>query len=74
MEKIMSKETNTQLKKHLEKQGEDLNNLRTQVSRLVDRLAVIEQDVDNFKGKVGQDLTKIVNYVKEGGQSEATRY
>ena len=70
----MSKETNVQLKKEIRDQAQSLHHMRTQVSRLVDRLTIIEQDIDTFKERVGKDITKVVNIVKEGKKDEANRY
>tara|TARA_R110002012_G_scaffold280824_1_gene469531 strand:- start:258 stop:470 length:213 start_codon:yes stop_codon:yes gene_type:complete len=70
----MSKETNVQLKKEISDQAQSLHHMRTQVSKLVDRLTIIENDITTFKERVGKDITRVVKIIKEEKKNEANRY
>ena len=65
----MSRDANALLKKQISDQGETISRLKSQVGRLVDRLSLVEHDVDRFKGKVGDDVRKIVEFMNKKGRS-----
>ena len=60
------------LNKQVEEQGQKLAKLSGRISQLVDRIHVLESEVNSFKTKVGQDIqtvyngvTKLSEFVKE---------
>tara|TARA_R110000824_G_C15034726_1_gene659756 strand:+ start:70 stop:273 length:204 start_codon:yes stop_codon:yes gene_type:complete len=65
----MSRDANALLKKQISDQDETISRLKSQLGRLVDRLALVEHDVDRFKGKVGDDVKKIVEFMNKKGRS-----
>jgi len=61
----MSRDANALLKKQIGDQGETISRLQSQVVRLIDRSSVVEHDVERFKGKVGDDVRKIVEFMNK---------
>ena len=60
------------LNKQVEEQQEKLGKLSSRIGQLVDRIHVLENDVNSFKTKVGQDIrvvydgvTKLSEIVKQ---------
>jgi len=51
------------MNKQIEEQKETLNKLSGRISQLVDRIHVLEDDVSNFKTRVGQDIQVVYNGV-----------
>ena len=51
------------LNKQVEEQQETLSKLSGRISQLVDRIHVLENDVNSFKTKVGQDMQVVYNGV-----------
>ncbi len=57
--------TNSQLKKEINEQKETIVRLSDRVGVLVDRIAILENNIELFKGQVSNDLKKIVTRVRK---------
>jgi len=62
-EKIMAT-TIKELTAHLERQQEEITNLRSRVSNLVDELHTTRRELDSFKTKVASDMRLVSKNVR----------
>ena len=63
----MSRDANAQLKKQINEQQETINKFGGRVSSLVDRIYVLESNLDNFKQEVTKDMTDMIELIRKAG-------
>jgi|10_taG_2_1085330.scaffolds.fasta_scaffold56566_3 cell division septum initiation protein DivIVA len=63
----MSRDANAQLKKQISEQQETINKFGGRVSSLVDRIYVLESNLDNFKQEVTKDMTDMIELIRKAG-------
>jgi len=57
--------SDAKLKKQIAAQGEQIGNLRTRISELMDRMTILQSDLDGFKKNVSKDLLEVVDHLKK---------
>ena len=63
----MSRDANAQLKKQVSDQQATIGKLGGRVSTLVDRIYVLESNLDGFKKEVTRDMTDMIELIKKAG-------
>jgi molecular chaperone GrpE (heat shock protein) len=57
--------SDAKLKKQIAAQSEQIGNLRTRISELVDRMTILQSDLDGFKKNVSKDLLEVIDHLKK---------
>jgi len=57
--------SNTKFTKELKTQAMEIGKLKSRINELVDDLAVLENDVGNFKKNVSKDILDVIEALKE---------
>jgi len=52
--------TEQKLEKQAKKQKETIASLTRRINELVDRLAIVEEDINNFKKRVANDIQHVI--------------
>ena len=68
----MSRDVNAQLKNQVSDQNKTIGQLSGRISTLVDRIAVLEVGINNFKKEVSSDMTDILKLIKKAGDRHLT--
>jgi len=58
-------QTNTNFKKELKTQADEIGKLRGRINELVDELTILENDLGIFKKNVSKDLLDVIEALKE---------
>ncbi len=57
--------SDAKLKKQIAAQSEQIGNLRTRISELVDRMTILQSDLDGFKKNVSKDLLEVIDHLNK---------
>jgi len=68
----MSRDVNAQLKNQVSDQNKTIGQLGGRISTLVDRIAVLERDLNKFKKESADDVSKLVKLIKKAGNKHLT--
>ena len=64
----MSRDANAQLKNQVSDQNITIGQLGSRISTLVDRIVVLESDLNKFKKEVADDMSNVLKLVKKAGE------